>query len=802
VASFTDTVKIVVDVVTNQASSGLDSIKAKTAEAEGGFGKLKAGGSSAFSALGVGASTVAAGAGAAIAGFAVKAIGDFQSTAQEVLHFKEVAGGTAEAASRWVETFNDYGVSADTAGTLVGKLAKVTETSPASLEKFGASVIHAKDGTIDLNATLLNVIDTMHNAPDASTQAALGSAAFGKSWQDMAKVVDVGAAGIKQDFDSISGGQIFSEKDLKNSEDFRLALDDVSDAVAGVENAIGAEAIPVLTEFLTLMKEVAGAADLVPGPLAKIAETAAKFNPIALPYTAAKAALDALTGSTDSYVTAVGPMNSLTHQVAGSVADLAEQEKLDKAAKDDLAKSTKALNDFSEHTLKLFNDMQAAALASMDSDLAYKRAVEDTGKALQDFQAKQVAASDAVQKHGENSTEAATASDQLSSSSRTLEDSMYAVAASAAKSAEDQANAAGAAFNTGDKIDAEVGALNDLKAKFPELGGAIDGYIAKLNAIPHEKSTTVTADTSQATEAVAAFINATENKTAYIDVVGRLSTQGQAHAAGGPAGGLSLVGEQGPELVVLPNGSYVYTASQTRGMIRGYADGGFAGGGTDATGSNTLHALFGPGGRYYSTSDDPLRKLFGPGADFANWKLNSGKWAGWDMIHMFGPGSDFYRTGPDALTKLFGTGADFANMLTRDPNFKGMIGPRGGSTGGGAPTGGVEGMGALPGQYAGWAGVHTGGVPFVAAPAGGSQYNSSYYQDYGGFGAAAAAKTAADAAAKAGRIAALPSYYDTAPIHIENLTINMPIGANGDDIVQALKRYQRRNGAVPITTLS
>lgn len=492
-------------------------------------------------ALGAAVPAAAATAGAAIAGFAVKSISDFQNTAQEVLHFKEVAGGTAESASRWVETFNDYGVSADTAGSLVGKLARVTETAPDSIEKYGVSIAHAKDGSIDLNATLLNVIDTLHNAPDASTQAALGTAAFGKGWQDMAKVIDVGAQGIKQDFDSISGGQIFSEKDLQNSEEFRLALDNLSDAVAGVENAIGAEAIPVLTEFLTLMQELAGAAELVPEPLAKIAEAAAKFNPIALPFTAGKAALDALTGSTDQYVTAVGPVSSLTHQVAGSVADLAAQEKLDKAAKDDLAKSIDGLNNLSEQTLKLFGAMQDAALAQIDSEVGYNRAVEDVGKSLVGYQEAAAAATDATNQHGAASTEAADAADRLDGSSRTLEDSVTKAAAAAAQYAQDQANAAGATFTTQDKIDAEIKALSDLKVKFPELAPAIQAHIDKLAAIPRTVPTTVTVDTATALAKLDEFINrALQAKNVWQLVTGGGgggSNSGGFTLAGAPSGG-------------------------------------------------------------------------------------------------------------------------------------------------------------------------------------------------------------------------------------------------------------------------
>jgi hypothetical protein len=41
-----------------------------------------------------------------------------------------------------------------------------------------------------------------------------------------------------------------------------------------------------------------------------------------------------------------------------------------------------------------------------------------------------------------------------------------------------------------------------------------------------------------------------------------------AQAVGGPGGGLTLVGERGPELVNLPMGSYVNPAARTSGMMR------------------------------------------------------------------------------------------------------------------------------------------------------------------------------------------------------------------------------------------
>ena len=55
--------------------------------------------------------------------------------------------------------------------------------------------------------------------------------------------------------------------------------------------------------------------------------------------------------------------------------------------------------------------------------------------------------------------------------------------------------------------------------------------------------------------------------TIVIGIGNRLASIGKA--SGGPASGLTLVGEKGPELVTLPSGSMVHSNSASKGMIGG-----------------------------------------------------------------------------------------------------------------------------------------------------------------------------------------------------------------------------------------
>lgn len=100
-------------------------------------------------------------------------------------------------------------------------------------------------------------------------------------------------------------------------------------------------------------------------------------------------------------------------------------------------------------------------------------------------------------------------------------------------------------------------ALIDLGTQFPELRGLVDGYIARLDAIPPNKNTTVTANVDPAV----ASLNVLAGKLGAIATLYGLKAFGvfgnpDGRAAGGPvkSGTPYVVGEKGPELFV-PNGS-------------------------------------------------------------------------------------------------------------------------------------------------------------------------------------------------------------------------------------------------------
>jgi hypothetical protein len=112
-ADFTDRIKLIVDVTADKASKGLGDVKSSMAEAEGGFGKLKAGAGAAFDSIGIGGPQAAVAAAGAIVAFGKASIGAFTELALAAQNFSQIAGTSLEDSSRWIEVGGDLGVSTD-----------------------------------------------------------------------------------------------------------------------------------------------------------------------------------------------------------------------------------------------------------------------------------------------------------------------------------------------------------------------------------------------------------------------------------------------------------------------------------------------------------------------------------------------------------------------------------------------------------------------------------------------------------------------------------------------------------------
>lgn len=252
-----------VDAGLKSAQGAFDNFRMKVGEAEGGLGKLKAGGQAAFDGIKANAASMAAGAGAAIAGFALKAIGDFQDLALEVDKFSNATGLAAEEASRWIEAAGDIGVESNTLITAFNRLNRAVGDNSAAFGELGVEIVKTADGATDVNATFLATVDALGKVNDPAQRARLATQLLGKSWTELSELVEMGADDLTAALEGVGEAKVIDEKEIQKAKDLRAAQDALGDAIEEFTIAVGVTLAPILTKFTQQLAEIAGHADTV-----------------------------------------------------------------------------------------------------------------------------------------------------------------------------------------------------------------------------------------------------------------------------------------------------------------------------------------------------------------------------------------------------------------------------------------------------------------------------------------------------------------------------------------------------------
>ena len=247
---------ITIPVVTTFADKGLKSAKAAFANfktdvgnATGAMGKFKAGSNAALSAVKANAGALALAGGAAIAGFAVKAIGQFQDLALASGKFADATGLSVEEASRFIEVGSDIGIEAATIETAIGKMNRTLGGSPELFDELGVQIVRTDSGLTDVNGTFLKVIDRLKAIKDPTERARVAAQLLGKGWQSMAELINMGSDELQKSLNSVSGAQVISDEELRKAKEYRDTMDDLGDLWSGFVTDAGGVFVGMVNDF-------------------------------------------------------------------------------------------------------------------------------------------------------------------------------------------------------------------------------------------------------------------------------------------------------------------------------------------------------------------------------------------------------------------------------------------------------------------------------------------------------------------------------------------------------------------------
>lgn len=265
---------ITIPIVTEFADKGIVAAQAsfanfknRVAEADGGLNKLKAGAGAAFDSIKANAGAMALGAGTAIAGFAMKAIGDFQKLALEVDKFSNSSGLAAEEASKWVEVAGDIGVESGTLTSAFNKLNRATADNSEAFADLGVEIAKTSSGATDVNETFLRTVDALRKVEDPAQRAKLATQLLGKSWTEVSELIQMGSTELRTALEGVSDAKIIDEEEINKAKELRAAQDALGDAFQDISLAVGEFLIPALTNAMNAVTKLNDAI----GPLTSVA---------------------------------------------------------------------------------------------------------------------------------------------------------------------------------------------------------------------------------------------------------------------------------------------------------------------------------------------------------------------------------------------------------------------------------------------------------------------------------------------------------------------------------------------------
>jgi hypothetical protein len=197
-------------------------------------------------------------AGAAIGGIMMVAAGKIAETTDVIDKSSRRAGTSAENWQKLNYAFGQSGISSETLEkTMVKNQKALNEAALGSgkaakaYEAMGVSIRNADGSLRDSDAVYNETLNSLADIEDMNKRNALANDIFGKSYSQIAPILDAGSKGIEVLTSRAEQlGIILSQKTVDAGVVFGDTLDDVKQVGAALFNMLAAELLPILQKFL------------------------------------------------------------------------------------------------------------------------------------------------------------------------------------------------------------------------------------------------------------------------------------------------------------------------------------------------------------------------------------------------------------------------------------------------------------------------------------------------------------------------------------------------------------------------
>lgn len=177
--------------------------------------------------------------------------------ADRLLDLNSITGMSTDEIQKWERVTKVAGVNADAMTNASQKLTKTLDTMTTgtgkaveSAEKLGLSYEQLSSMTADER---MNAVSTaLAEVGDKTERARLGTDLLGGSWKEIAPIVDLGAEAMQKAKDSAN---IISNDDLVKANDFRIKMAEMGDKIEYVAMSFGVKLLPLAEKFFAWVEK-------------------------------------------------------------------------------------------------------------------------------------------------------------------------------------------------------------------------------------------------------------------------------------------------------------------------------------------------------------------------------------------------------------------------------------------------------------------------------------------------------------------------------------------------------------------
>jgi hypothetical protein len=257
-------IKIIIDVISDKAEASVRGFRQSVADADSVTGKFKAGAGAAFESVKANAAQFAMAAGSALVAFGVQSVKAFQDTALQAGKLSEALGISVEDASRLMEVSGDLGIEV---GTVQGAIQRMNKTiADGKLDRLGLAqdLVRGKDGAVDSYQSFVNLATSIGKIADPTERAQKAQQVFGKSYGEMAELMEMSAGDLRAALDGVSEAKVIDEAELAKARQFRDSLDELKGKIEDLSMSVGEGLVPALIDMADGVVAVNDAVEALP----------------------------------------------------------------------------------------------------------------------------------------------------------------------------------------------------------------------------------------------------------------------------------------------------------------------------------------------------------------------------------------------------------------------------------------------------------------------------------------------------------------------------------------------------------